>query len=167
MRKLTREERAYIAGFLDGDGCIMLQLIFRKDYIFGYQIRASIVFYQKQRNRQFLEWLKEKLENGYIRNRNDGMSEYAIVGFVPVKEVLISLQPFLRLKKEQVKTSLLVIDRSPKSGRQMTAEHLLKLAKEVDKFAWMNYSKKRTNTAVQVKQFLMLRNLMDPVETDS
>jgi intein-encoded DNA endonuclease-like protein len=50
---LKKEELAYIAGFLDGDGCIMLQLINRKDYKLGYQIRASIVFYQKTEKREF------------------------------------------------------------------------------------------------------------------
>ena len=41
---MRRVELAYIAGFLDGDGCIMLQLVPRKGYVLGYQIRASIVF---------------------------------------------------------------------------------------------------------------------------
>jgi hypothetical protein len=51
---MTKEELAYIAGFLDGDGCIMLQLIWRHDYKLGYQIRASIVFYQKTQYKNFL-----------------------------------------------------------------------------------------------------------------
>lgn len=38
---------AYIADFLDGDGSIFFQLVKRKDYIFGYQIRCSMAFYQK------------------------------------------------------------------------------------------------------------------------
>jgi len=36
---------AYIAGFLDGDGSIFFQLVRRKDYIYGYQIRCSVAFY--------------------------------------------------------------------------------------------------------------------------
>ena len=68
---MTKEDIAYIAGFLDGDGCIMLQLVYRHDYVLGYQIRASIVFYQKQQYIDFLAELKEQLGYGYIRKRND------------------------------------------------------------------------------------------------
>ncbi len=163
---MTKEELAYIAGFLDGDGCIMLQLISRHDYRLGYQIRASIVFYQKTKYRNFLEWLKKKLKDGYIRNRNDGMSEYTIVGISPVRAILKLLYPYLRLKKKHAELAVSVLDQMPKSGWQMKPELLLNLSYKVDKFAKLNYSKKRTNTSKKVKQFLKSRNLLDPVETD-
>lgn len=163
---MTKEELAYIAGFLDGDGCVMLQLIYRHDYLLGYQIRASIVFYQKQQNRQFLEWLKDKLVDGYIRNRNDGMSEYTIVGINAVTKLLLQLEPYLRLKKEQTAIALKVMAQMPSNARAMQPEVLLSLAREVDKFADMNYSKRRANTSVVLENFLRSRNLLDPVETD-
>ena len=164
MRKI---ELSYIAGFLDGDGCIMLQLVFRNTYKLGYQIRASIVFYQKSQYRDFLFWLKEQLYVGYIRDRNDGMSEYAIVGVNPVSSLLKKLLPYLRLKKKQAELALSVINEMPGSGRQMMAKDLLRLSKEVDKFLLLNYSKKRTNTSIVVEQFLRSRNLLDPVETEA
>jgi hypothetical protein len=34
--------RAYIAGFLDGDGSIIFQLVRRRDYVYGYQKSASV-----------------------------------------------------------------------------------------------------------------------------
>ena len=162
---------AYIAGFLDGDGCIMLQLVSRKDYILGYQIRASIVFYQKQKYRSFLEEIKEKLKYGYIRERNDGIVEYTIVGFEPVKKILTLLYPYLKLKKQQAKLALEVIEKIPKEVRlpkrtKLSAELLMELSYEVDKFASLNYSKRRTNTSAQVKEFLISHNLLNPVETD-
>lgn len=106
---MTNEELSYIAGFLDGDGCIMLQLVYRHDYILGYQIRASIVFYQDVRNRHFLEWLKKKLKFGYIRNRNDDMSEYTIVGVTAVTQVLSLFKPYLKLKRRQARLALKVL----------------------------------------------------------
>ena len=51
---VVEKTRAYIAGFLDGDGSIFLQLIRRKDYVFGFQIRASLVFYQKKSQKKIL-----------------------------------------------------------------------------------------------------------------
>jgi len=46
---------AYIAGFLDGDGSIFFQLVKRKGYIYGYQVRCSVAFYQKSVNVEILE----------------------------------------------------------------------------------------------------------------
>src|SRR3990172_9984245 len=115
---VTKEELAYTAGFLDGDGCIMLQLVYRHDYVFGYQIRASIVFYQKTQNKGFLESIKRKLKSGYIRVRNDGMSEYTIVGVEPVGKILKLLYPYLRLKREQAKLTLYVLSKMPGRGRK-------------------------------------------------
>lgn len=149
---------SYIAGFLDGDGSIMAQLVHRKDYKLGYQIRVSIVFYQKTTHRSFLLWLKDQLGYGYIRNRSDGMSEYTIVGLREVENVLRLLYPFLRLKKELAGTVLSIIDKHP-PNRKMTAKRLLALGKLVDKSGLYNYSKKRTNTAKVVEAFLNARGL--------
>ncbi len=164
---MTKEEKAYIAGFLDGDGCIMLQLIYRHDYLLGYQIRASIVFYQKTQYKWFLEWIKEKLNYGYIRNRNDGMSEYTIVGVKETRKVIKILYPYIRLKKKQADLTLQIAKLMPTSGRKMTAFLLYTISKEVDKFLEINYSKKRTNTSKVVKKFLISKNLLNSVETDS
>lgn len=164
---MTKEELAYISGFLDGDGCIMLQLVYRHDYVLGYQIRASIVFYQNSRYQDFLIWLKKKLGHGYIRARKDGVSEYTIVGIEPVQKVLRLLYPYLRLKKKQAKLTLKVLPKMPGRGRDMKPKLLLKLSYEVDKFADLNYSKKRTNTSKVVKDFLTSTGLLYPVETES
>ena len=48
--KITELELAYIAGFLDGDGSIMTQIVKNESYKYGYTIRISIVFYQKTSN---------------------------------------------------------------------------------------------------------------------
>lgn len=47
-KKTTKEiNLSYIAGFLEGDGCILSQIVKRKDYKFGFELRLSINFYQK------------------------------------------------------------------------------------------------------------------------
>ena len=156
---MTKEELAYISGFLDGDGCIMLQLVYRHDYVLGYQIRASIVFYQKTQYKDFLVWLKKKLKFGYIRERNDGMCEYTIVGTNSVTYVLTLLKPYLKLKKKQLKLALSVLSRMPGRGRDIKPKLLLSLAKEVDKFVDLNYSKRRTNTSKKVEEFFKSHNI--------
>jgi hypothetical protein len=161
---LKNEEKAYIAGFLDGDGSIMAQLVSRKDYKLGYQIRVSVVFYQKSTHQDYLLWLKEQLGYGYVRMRNDGMSEYTIVGLREVEYVLTLLHPFLRLKKHLARDVLALIKQHPPQ-RKMTASKMVSLSKLVDKTATFNYSKKRTITSKVVTEYLRARIV--PVETDS
>ena len=163
---LQELEKAYVAGFLDGDGCIMFQLVRRKDYVYGFQIRASIVFFQKTLHRYHLEWIKEKLKYGYVRNRNDDMSEYTIVGINYVREILDQLGPYLRLKKPHVVLAFKIFEAIPK---QFTPYTLWCVSELVDQFAKLNYSKKRTNTTEVLLDYFV--ELMDqpqiPVTTDS
>lgn len=160
---MSDEVAAYIAGFLDGDGSIMAQLVRRKDYKLGYQIRVSVVFYQKTNHQEILFWLKEQLKHGYIRLRNDGMTEYTIVGLTEVEQILLLLQDKLRLKKNLALDVLRLIKLHPK---KMTAIKLIKLSLLVDKTAEFNYSKKRTNTSKVLVDFLKDQNLF-PVETSN
>ena len=158
---MNNEEKAYIAGFLDGDGCVMAQLVKHKDYLLGFQIRVSIVFYQKLKNQEILTWLKSMLQYGYIRERNDGMAEYTIVGSAEVRETLVFLLPFLRLKSELAQKVIDLIDQLPK---KMNADSLLKLSKLVDETALFTYSKKRKQTYQSVHDYFSEHKLF-PVET--
>ena len=145
----------------------MLQLVRRKDYILGYQIRASIVFYQKTKYKWFLKWLKKEFENcGYLRDRNDGMSEYTITGIKDVRSILQNTLPFLKLKKKQAILAIEILEEMPGTGRKMNAKLLLKLARKVDRFSELNYSKRRTNTSENLISLLSSQKILDPVETD-
>ena len=148
--------KSYIAGFLDGDGCIMFQLVRRKDYIYGYQIRASIVFYQKRTYYPHLEWLKSIFRNGYLRIRKDNMAEYTIVGIKDVCKVIKLLRPYVRLKKEHIKLALNI---EKELNKKLTLKNFLRICRLVDKYKELNYSKKRTNTSKQVEQYLKEHNL--------
>jgi len=48
--KLSNLDLAYIAGFLDGDGSIVVQIVPDKTRKFKHYIRVSIVFYQNTRH---------------------------------------------------------------------------------------------------------------------
>tara|TARA_Y100000310_G_scaffold219176_1_gene220573 strand:+ start:159 stop:644 length:486 start_codon:yes stop_codon:yes gene_type:complete len=156
MAILSSSVKSYIAGFLDGDGCIMYQLIHRKDYRNGYQIRASIVFYQHTDKRAFLEWLHQLFGVGYVRNRGDDVSEYTIVGIDPVIEILKVLKPYVRLKREHIKLALKI---NKILSKPYTIQRFIKAAELVDKFAILNYSKKRTNTSKKFKSYLRQHKL--------
>ena len=132
--------RAYIAGFLDGDGSIIFQLVRRRDYVYGYQIRASVGFYQHTRGRRGLEWLRQQLGCGFIRDRAGQMSDYTVVGYSDVRRVLELVRPHCVFKRQQVEEALemlRVLD------SKQSADGFLAVAKLVDAFAALNSSKKK------------------------
>ena len=158
--------KAYIAGFLDGDGSIMFQLIERKGYIYGYQIRASICFYQDTNHKDGLIWLKSQLGFGYIRDRNDGVSDYTIVGYDRVEQILKFVQPYVVFKAAHAEKALKLLSLIKENNRP-TPEEFVSLAKLVDSYAILNYSKKKINNANKVEDFLNKKGLLIPVTTDS
>jgi len=100
--KITKEiGRAYIAGFLDGDGSLMLQLKKRSDSKRGIRFMTTICFYQDTRHEKTLFWIQKVLKIGYISNRNDGMTELRINGYKQIRNILKNLLPYLRFKKLQ------------------------------------------------------------------
>lgn len=154
---------AYIAGFLDGDGSVFFQLIRKTDYCLGFQVRASIAFYQKTENERILVWLKEQLGAGYIRRRKTGISDYTIVDPRDVRRILELLCPYVRLKAEHVELSLKVLKEFPLDN---DPAKLILVSRLVDRFQELNYSKKRTMTSLVVVEHLKSNGYLAPVETD-
>lgn len=101
MGSRLNSEIAYIAGFLDGDGSLMLQIKKRKDSKAGIRFMATICFYQDSRHDEPLSWIREKFGIGYLSHRNDGMTELRINGYRQVERVLRQLLPHIRFKKKQ------------------------------------------------------------------
>jgi len=151
---------SYLAGFLDGDGCILAQIVRRKDYRFKFEIRISILFYQKTSRHWFLLQLKEALKLGTLRKRNDGMSELAIVGAVPACSLLKNVFPYLRAKKS---TASLVFEIADKLSKVNSEGDFIEVCKLVDKVAEFTDSRGRTNTsALVLKTFGMARGGVAP-----
>ena len=92
---------AYIAGFLDGDGSLMLQLKKRSDSERGVRFMATICLYQDSRHDTPLLWIQKRIKCGYLSKRNDGMTELRINGFSQVRETIETLLPYLRFKRKQ------------------------------------------------------------------
>jgi len=158
LLKLSIEEKAYIAGFLEGAGSIILQIVRQKTFVYGYTIRVSICFYQKTSRNWFMLWLKNKLGNlGYLRNRTDNMCEYTITSLNDVSLVLTMLLPYLRIKKNLGKLALSIIERNQKVK---TKNDFLEVCKLVDKAVFYTDSKKRTITSQIVED-----SWKPPVET--
>lgn len=153
LKQLTATDLAYLAGFVDGDGCINAQIVRRKDYVLKFQIRVSVTLFQKTSRHWFLLQIEKSVGFGKPRKRPDGISEYTVVGSSSVKHLLTALLPFLRLKKKQAQFVLQIIDTLSKT---QDPQAFVKLCEMVDTIADLNDSKKRTIRASVVRSELGL-----------
>jgi len=155
---------AYIAGFLDGDGSLMLQIKKRKDGTLKRRFMATICFYQDSRHEKDLYWIRGILEIGYISRRNDGMTELRINGYKQVKEILQNLLPFIKFKKDQAKalynaTNLLLNVKL----KSLSKNNLLELANYITIIQENNYITRKKKTRQDILSILGL----DPVTTEA
>ncbi len=143
----TKEQRAYIAGFLDGDGSLMFQLKKRNDTKRGLRIMVTICLYQDSRHDKPLSWMRQIFGIGYLSKRNDGMTELRINGFIQVRNILEMLIPYIRFKKVQAHTivsACRLLERV--SFKKLTATQKKKICEYAFRVQESNYRthKKRT-----------------------
>lgn len=159
MNNLSVAQRAYIAGFLDGDGSIYIRLKPNKTYRYRYQVAPYIVFFQARKERAGLETMYNLLGIGYLRDRNDGIVEYTIGDMSSIVELLTAIRPYLYLKRRQAEIMLKVLQQK-KVVR--SAKDFLILCSLIDQFQLLNYSKRRTQTASAVRTTLKNEGLLTP-----
>ena len=140
MKSITLQQRAYIAGFLDGDGSIYVQAKKNPTYRYGYQVAPYVVLFQSTKSESNFMQICNLIGLGHLRRRNDGISEYIIGRIDQLKEFLKLVEPFVILKRKQVALMLQILDQKDKIENKHDFEALLKL---IDSFREFNYSKKR------------------------
>jgi len=150
--KRSEYDKAYLAGFFDGDGSIITQIVRDKTRKYKFFIRISVVFFQKSTSHWFILWLKKTFEPyGYIVKRKSGISEFVIVAIGPVESVLKELYPYLKLKKSLCKLVLNII----KDLKNVQTEaDFLKVCELVDETAQYTYSNKRKINSQSVRTAL-------------
>ena len=150
-------ESAYIAGFLDGDGSLMLQLKKRADSNRGVRFMATICLYQDSRHAKPLSWIRTRLKCGYVSHRNDGMTELRINGFSRVREILEVLLPHLRFKKRQARSLIQAcIMLEKQTLRTMTSKNTRKIVELLLLIQNENYMSKQRKTKEELHQILGL-----------
>ena len=151
---------SYIAGFLDGDGSIHFQLVKQKEYRFGFYIRASVSFSQSTSARQGLDTIQTLLGGGgYIRDRGTGMSDLVITSRPILLRILQEVEPYVIFKRHHVRRALELL---PQLERVKDPRVFLHLAREVDAFATLNYSKTKRISAVDVERHLRSKGVLCP-----
>jgi len=156
---MIASDASYVAGFLDGDGSIHFQLVRQKEYRFGFYIRASVSFSQSTTARRGLEHIQKLLGGGYMRDRGTGMSDLVITSRSLLLHILEDVEPHVIFKKEHVRRALEIL---PQLDRVKDPEVFLQLAREVDAFATLNYSKTKRIFAVDVERHLRSTGVLCP-----
>ena len=156
---MNASNASYVAGFLDGDGSIHFQLVRQKEYRFGYYIRASVSFSQSTSARRGLERIQTLLGGGYLRDRGTGMSDLVITSRPLLLRILRDVEPHVIFKKEHVRRALEIL---PQLDRVKDPQIFLQLAREVDAFATLNYSKTKRIFAVDVERHLRSTGVLCP-----
>ena len=139
-KNLSSIKRAYLAGFLDGDGSIYVRAKPNSDYRYGFQVAPAIILFQSAKDRSKFEEVCSLINLGYIRTRNDGILEYTINKIDNIIEFLKLVEPFVILKRKQVMLMKQIIEQKKKVEQQKDFEALLKL---IDSFRELNFSKRR------------------------
>ena len=157
MGSRLKTDSAYIAGFLDGDGSLMLQVKARSDTKRGVRFMATICLYQDTRHEKPLYWIRERLGIGYISRRNDGMTELRINGFEQVRYILTTLKPFIRFKTKQAQAMIKACDLlSKKFIREMSKAEARRLVKLTLVIRSENYKSRSVLTEDELNRVLSL-----------
>ena len=139
-KSIPQSKRAYLAGFLDGDGSIYVQLKPNKSYKFGFQVAPYIVLFQSQKDQKNFEQLCSMINLGYMRIRKDGILEYIIGRQRNILKFIQLVERHVLMKKEQVALlkKIIIVKSKVQNKKDFKA-----LAKLIDIFRELNYSKKR------------------------
>jgi len=141
MSKLiSQTKKAYLAGFLDGDGSVYVRLKPNKTYKYGFQIAPYIVFYQSQKSQKSFEEICSTIGFGHMRVRKDGILEYIIGTQKGIEKFIKMVDQYVIMKKPQIQLLKKIIVLKSQINSQKDFRELAKL---IDSFRELNYSKKR------------------------
>ena len=157
MGSLSKINLAYIAGFLDGDGSLMLQLKKRRDSKAKIRFMLTICFYQDTRHEKPLYWIRDVFGIGYISRRNDGITELRINGYKQVRNIIKNLLPYTRFKKYQAEALYKAADILVKGKlSKLNKNQLKKLVNLILVIQKENYVTKKKKTKEELYKILDL-----------
>ncbi len=147
-------KRAYLAGLIDGDGCIMATIERHSEKKFGFRVRVEMKLTQKESH--LLDSLAREFKIGSVSCNNKFNAGYATYDWiVRDKNDLISIleyiKPYTRLKKKQIVIALAILRKTI-----VTRQDLIKSAQLADTLSKFNVRSKnrRKNFATMIETFI-------------
>ena len=144
-KKFAEVERAYLAGLIDGDGCIMATIEKHSEKKFGYRIRVEVKITQKESI--LLNELFRKYKMGRVA-RNRSTFDWIVRDKIDGRYLLEFIRPYTKSKRDQVDIALQILAMS-----DSTCAQLLKAARLADALSKFNVRSKnrRKNYATMIK----------------
>lgn len=143
-------KRAYLAGLIDGDGCIMATIERHSEKKFGFRVRVEVKITQKEN--RLLNCFAQELKMGRVNCNRTGSLHAAYDWIVRDKNdletILKYIQPYTRLKQEQVDLALRILHSSIE-----TRQDLINCAQMADALSKLNVRSRnrRKNFATMIQ----------------
>lgn len=101
--------KAYIAGFLDGDGAITAVIEPNIGKKFKFRVRIALEFYQHKDNVKLLQYLKKVFGEGSLGRSIRNTHKLSLRNQGSLKNILSLLYPFSRIKRNQIRIALRIL----------------------------------------------------------
>jgi len=143
---LSEVDRAYLAGFLDGDGAIMAVIEPHPEKRFGFRVRIEISI--TQRHESGVCWIPQLAGVGYTR-RNLETYQWVVRDQQAARWFLTMIQPFSRCKSEQIALAIRILEHP-----RLSRDDLIQVARLADSLSKLNARSRnrRKNHAAMVEE---------------
>lgn len=142
-------EKAYIAGFLDGDGTVMATIERHGEKKFGFRVRIAMDFSQHRDNVAVLHYIRKIIGSGSLSLAGSkGVFKLTIKDRSVLIPLLGVLEPFVRVKKVQIQIARKILAKKIK-----TFEDLKRVAHLSDELSGHNLKSRsrRINTSHMIE----------------
>ena len=133
-RRVNATVLAYIAGFLDGDGCIKGRIERSERAKFGSYIKINVSFTQHINSKHVLVWIKNQLQVGTISDYNipsKHLSEYVIFDGKFNERLLKNLKRYVVNKCQELNLALEILNLKDRSKNEESFKKAIKAALEI------------------------------------
>src|SRR5262249_17363661 len=113
---LSEVDRAYLSGFLDGDGAVMALIERYPEKRFGFRVRVELKI--TQYHRSDVVWLVELTGIGRVC-KNLNTFEWVVRDQRAIAGLLDQLQSYVRVKREQIALALRILRHPMKSRNDL------------------------------------------------
>jgi len=168
---LSKEQAAFVAGFLEGDGCISVKIEPNPtSKRLGYAVKVKISFTQHTRNRKILVYLHRILGGDLDDYFSKSLSELVIRERGKIHEIIKQIKPYLITKKRQAQLAeeIIKILEKHRIVSWITPNELLKIVKLTEEIRKLNSNRKNKTiyTLERVKSELKKRGLISCPRND-
>jgi hypothetical protein len=147
-KTIPEVRKAYLAGFIDGDGAIMALLERHPAKRFGFRVRVWVKI--RQLRREDVAWLPDAFDCGQIRIRR-GCWEWLVKDQIHVRQLLQMVRLYSRVKARQVELALQILN-----ARIDSFDELQQVAELADALSLLNVRSRGRpqNTATMIQGFV-------------